>query len=243
MGDQATEKAIFEAFILAEPNFADEPIASWHQPKNDPPDILCITSTGRRIGVELADWVSESQISKAKGEEASQRSVADAIGAQPENKTANIYFAELCPKPRIRLSPVDKPVFRSEPFDLISHVDSQWGMRSEWHSPQGCWYTEFSAYPTLGRYLTKIVFSPRDWYEGMPPNGRRIKRTWPPGSDWLVFEESKGGAYSEHAMVGALLRVLCNKIKKYEKKPPTVSLDDFYLLVYYSLRIRIQHAR
>jgi hypothetical protein len=225
MGDRATERAIFDAFIRIEPNFADESIASWQQPKDDPPDVLCTTATGRQIGVELADWVNEAQITKAKGEESSQKALANAIGAQPENNTANIYFAQLYSKPRIRVSAVDQSSFRSEIFDLVSSVDSQWQKHPEWQSHQGYWHTDFSVYPTLAKHLTKIVFHSRDWYQGVPPNGRRIKRKWSPGHDWLVSEDPRGGPYSEQAMVHALLRVLCKKIEKYEKKPPAVPLN------------------
>ncbi len=51
---------IFGAFLRANPEFAGEVIAKWEQPNDDPPDVLCTASSGRRIGVELGDiaWYS-----------------------------------------------------------------------------------------------------------------------------------------------------------------------------------------
>jgi hypothetical protein len=59
MGDPASEKIIFDAFLRIQPDFADEAITSWEQTKADPPDVLCVTRSGRRIGVELAEWLNE----------------------------------------------------------------------------------------------------------------------------------------------------------------------------------------
>lgn len=62
------EREIFKAFLKVKPDFAGEPIREWYHvsewygvkeiqrpapPDHDRPDIICVTESGRRIGVEL----------------------------------------------------------------------------------------------------------------------------------------------------------------------------------------------
>src|SRR6266404_8814583 len=66
------EKAIFMSFLRGSPNFADEPIKEWDvvdewyakrglvappHPFDKRPDIIAITQSGNRIGIELKSWV------------------------------------------------------------------------------------------------------------------------------------------------------------------------------------------
>jgi hypothetical protein len=233
MGDRNAEKIIFEAFLGSKPDFAGEAIGSWEQPDQDPPDILCLTASGRRIGVELGEWLNEEQIREAKGSEAIQDSILTAIGPQPTNDTENIYFAWLHPRPKARVKPADVPAFRSEILDLVREVDTRWESEPFWQSPQGCQYQEFAAYPAVGKYLRYVRFFPRLHYVGWPPQGQMEKRTWPEKCDWLIFP-ARGGAYSKEPMVNALLSIITKKIEKYEAKPPTVPLDEFHLLIHYN---------
>jgi len=92
MSDRAGERILFELFLKTNPNFAEEPIREWTQPGQDPPDILCLTSSGRRIGVELGEWLNQRQMTEAKGREAIQDSILAAIGRQPDNGLENIYY-------------------------------------------------------------------------------------------------------------------------------------------------------
>ena len=140
MGDRQSEKVIFEAFLRVNSGFAGEAIAMFEQPDDDPPDVLCTTSSGRRVGVELGEWLNEDQIHDAKGSEAIQRSILQAIGPQPPNDTENIYFAWLHPKPKARVKPADAQLFRTELFRLVGDVDARWDQEDDWQSPQGCRY-------------------------------------------------------------------------------------------------------
>src|SRR6266481_8254976 len=75
------EKLIFDSFLKACPNFASEPIEQWdvveewyakralepsHQPFDKRPDVIAITTSGRKIGVELKSWVNRDQITEAR---------------------------------------------------------------------------------------------------------------------------------------------------------------------------------
>lgn len=231
MGDPASEKLIFNAFLRVAPDFAEESIASWEQPTADPPDVLCITKSGGKVGVELAAWLHEVQISSEKKREAREVSILDAIGPQPNNNTANIYNANLYAK-LSRVVVGDQTAFRAELFDLIQWANLRWQTLPSHQSLQGYWHTDFSSYPTLVKYLSKIEFYPRDWYEGRPPDGKRVMHSWPNGNDWLGFR-APGGFFSEQDMLNALLRVLCKKIEKYKNKPPSFPMDEFNLLVHY----------
>lgn len=233
MGDRTAEKNIFESFLRIKPDFADELLRNWSQPPSDPPDVMCTTVSGKTIGVELGEWLNEDQMRDAKGREALQNSISKAIGKQPDNEFENIYFAWLHPRPKARVKPADASAFREEIFDLAQEVDGGWDKEPDWQSPQGCSFTDFARYPTVGKYLQSIRFFPRRHYEGWPPQGRVVKRKWPSGSDWLTFP-FPGGAYSEDPMVEALCSILGKKIEKYEVKPPQVHMDNFYLLIHYN---------
>ena len=78
------EKLIFESFLKTCPDFADEPIDRWDgveewyakraltppsHPYDKRPDIICVTSSGKKIGVELKSWVNREQITEARKQE------------------------------------------------------------------------------------------------------------------------------------------------------------------------------
>jgi hypothetical protein len=233
MSDRIAEKNVFESFLRAKPDFAGELLRNWIQPTQDPPDILCTTTSGRRIGVELGEWLNEDQIRGAKGREAIQESVLKAIGTQPDNNFENIYFAFLHSRPKARVKPVDIPSFRHEILKLARDVDHRWDEEPDWQSPQGCFFEDFTQYPTVGTYIQLVRFFPRRHYEGWSLRGQEVKRTWPAGCDWLVFP-MRGGAYSSDAMVDAMRSIIAKKIEKYEAKPPQQRMDDFYLLIHYN---------
>jgi hypothetical protein len=233
MGDRIIEHGIFEAFLRLKPDFAGESICHWHQPVQDPPDILCITVSGRRVGVELGEWLNEIQIRDTKTSEMFEDSIRRAIGQQPDNECQNIYFAWIHPRPRARVRPSDVPRFRREIFELIRDVNAKWEKEPTWQSPQGCIFQDFEQYATVGKYLQAITFFPRRQYEGWPPNDRVVNRSWPKGCDWLTFP-LRGGAYSPDPMLEALGAILAKKIEKYQTKPPQCSMDEFQLLIYYN---------
>ena len=233
MGDRAAEKMLFELFLKARPDFAGESIREWSQPAQDPPDVLCSTESGKRIGVELGEWLNEDQMTEAKVREAIEQSILAAIGTQPVNQLKNIYFAWMIPRPRARVRPEDVTPFRAEIFALADDVDQRWRQEHDWWDPQGFYFTDFTKFPMVGKYLEGITFFPRLQYAGWPPNGQMKLRKWPPGCDWLVFRPA-GGAYNERSSVAALLDIIQKKFVKYQQTPPKVQMDGFCLLVHYN---------
>jgi hypothetical protein len=114
--------------------------------------------------------------------------------------------------------------FRAELLKLVEEVDGRWDGEEEWQSPQRCWWTDFSRYPTLAKYLSQVRFFPRSRFGGSSSNKG--------GQGWLTFP-CRGGAYSERSMVEALLARLSGKIQKHAARP--VGLNEFHLLVHYDL--------
>ena len=224
MGDPVAEKAVFAAFLAAAPEFAGEPVATWLQPKQDPPDVLCTTAGGRQVGLELTQWLDEGQITAAKREESIEDSIRRAIQPDPPNDTEHIHFAQLLTLPNARMKQADAKAFRTELLQLIDHVDQRWEAEPFWQSTQGCLWDDFSRYPTVGKYLSRVHFFPRSRFRNWTSTkGSR---------HWLLFLP-RGGPYSEHAMVAALKNRLSDKIQKYAARPG--GLDEFDLLVHYDL--------
>lgn len=146
------------------------------------------------------------------------------IRPEPPNNTEHIHFAWLLTLPKARIRPADAAMFRAELLQLVEEVDSRWDAEPDWQSPQGCWWTDFSRYPTLGKYLSQVRFFPR--------SGFRTSSSTKGGQHWLTFP-MRGGAYSEDSMVAALQARLAGKIQKYAARP--AGLDEFHLLVHYDL--------
>src|SRR5882672_5202966 len=92
MTKREKEKAIFEAFIEVCPTFAGESIKHWRQPTDESefPDVICISTSNKRIGVELVEWLHQEQTRDTKDMGRVQESILKAIGEQGVNKTDNI---------------------------------------------------------------------------------------------------------------------------------------------------------
>ena len=95
------EAAVFDAFLRTEPLFAGEEVSSWLQPDQDPPDVLCRTSGGKLIGVELKTWANEGQIADARAEERRRDAILAALAPLPPNTTQNIAFSWLGLRPSV----------------------------------------------------------------------------------------------------------------------------------------------
>lgn len=212
------ERAIFEAFLNAEPQFSGETLRDWCLPENPDefPDVVCKTSSGRRIGVELGEWLNEEEMREAKGMERIQSSILLAIGDQGTNTTDNILFLWLRPRAKARIKPNDIPLFRKQLFSFIAEVDRQWPSEPSWHNPPGrdVPTEKLSDFAILQKYLGSIRFFPRMKYEGWPPNGKFVKKTWPIGQDWIVFP-CRGGSFDQNSMLQPLFELVARKKERY----------------------------
>src|SRR4051794_27041976 len=83
------ERALFKTFLALEPEFAGEPLADWQQPEDekDFPDIKGTSVSGRKIGVEIGEWLNEDEMRAAKRKERTEAEFLAAIGDQGVNPT------------------------------------------------------------------------------------------------------------------------------------------------------------
>jgi hypothetical protein len=235
MSKREYERAIFEAFLRVAPDFAGEKIVEWKQPEDerDFPDVVCICASGRRVGVELGEWLHEDQIRAAKGRERIQKTILRAVGEQGDNQTRNIYAVYLFPKPKAHIKPADAASFRSQLFRYIEETDQRWPNERFWQSPQRYRASneELAGHSVLQRYLNAVHFDPSERYEGRLPNGRRVKRHWPAGQDWIRFLP-RGGSFSHDPMFQALVELLLEKKEHYGGSG--TGFDHLCLIIYYN---------
>lgn len=226
---RAHERAIFEAFLRVEPAFAGERLAKWWQPEDEKafPDIEGTALSGRRIGVELGEWLNEKEMQAAKGKERLEESILEAIGDQGPNATAHIYRVWLHPKPKARIRPADVAAFRKELFSCIQASDERWPQERFWHSPQGHQLVndELSPYPVLAKYMSAVKLFPKQQFQDDEI------REWPAGIDWIGFP-SRGGPFSHETMLEPLRKLVSDKISHYAADG--LGFDDLSLVVPYN---------
>ncbi|MDT4896416.1 MAG: hypothetical protein QOH25_1493 [Acidobacteriota bacterium] len=247
MGNEKSEKLIFEAFLKASPDFAGEPIREWFSinewyaatgiarpdpPDHERPDIVCVTDSGRRIGVELKGWIHQEQIGDAKLQERIEESLLQAIGKQPANRYRFIRKLWLSPKLGSRMRSQDVDEFRDQLFKLIEEADRAWAEKPAWDVELTDHCNDFSSYPMLGKYLNGIRFFP---YRPL----KKFDEHEEAGSaafvvDWIGFP-ARGGAFAPEEMLEPL-RELLDRIKndeRYRDLCVKVGLEEIDLLVHY----------
>lgn len=234
MNKREHEKAIFSAFLRVEPRFSGEEIIDWEQPEDEKefPDVICVSESGLKVGVELGEWLNEDEIRHAKGMDRIQSSILAAIGEQGENNTDNILFVWLVPKSKPRIKPSDAQAFRNQLLECIRNHDERWPMERFWHSPQGHAVSgaELMSYPVVAKYIDEVQMFPNKLFRGWPPDGQVVKKKWWAGQDWILFP-ARGGAYSEQTMLQPLLELLAKKKEHYGTGS---GFDHLSLVVYYN---------
>jgi hypothetical protein len=228
------EKLIFESFLKAYPDFAGEPIEEWdvvddwyakraHAPPPHPydkrPDIIAVTASGKRIGVELKSWVNRDQITEARKQERIRENIRKAIGEQPRNETQHIGYVWLYEK-QLRFDARDATQFREQMFGLIEQIDNAWPQRPDWDQQLENVH-DFTRFPLLEKYLHSAEFHARPRFP----------------IHWIQFP-TRGGAYSPNDMLGTLSgSLLAHKNdERYKDLRTRVGLDEVYLLVHYDFK-------
>ncbi len=196
-----TERQIFEAFCAVHPNFAGRALKDCRRGAN-PPDFLCHDFSGNRIGVELTEWVNESQIASQKPRQQLYSAYLRIISSERECPPCNIENVTLELKSRTRPRASRATVFRRELFDCIQQVDRNWDASRGSRARE---QFEFPNYPSLCECVAWIEYWP---YWPCSPSDRAT------GVQWIRFP-ARGGFYSSQLMVEALLENLRKKIAKY----------------------------
>jgi len=229
------EKLIFESFLRVFPDFAGEPIKEWNvvsewyakhalatpaKPYDERPDIIALTTSGKRIGVELKSWVNREQIAEARREERIRENILNAIGKpQPRNETKHIGHVWISAK-QVRFDARHAADFRHKMFALIEQVDNDWSKKPDWDQDLERVH-EFNGSPVLEKYLHSVEFHARPRF---PVN-------------WIHFP-TRGGFYSPNDMLETLRNaLLAHKTdERYKDLRKHVGLDEVYLLAHYDFK-------
>lgn len=105
-------------------------------------------------------------------------------------------------------------------WGLVEETERRWPAERFWQTPQGRHVAAFDAYPTLGKYLSRIVF------ESLVVAGARREK-WTPEVPW-IFVEPPGGAYRPETALAALAEILHAKIGHYGGLAKPVRLLVYY---------------
>jgi len=230
------ERLVFESFLRTCPDFAGEPIAEWDvvedwyakralappaKPYNERPDIIALTTSGKKIGVELKSWVNREQIAEARRQEKIQDKIVRAIGEQRPNETQHIGYVWLSAK-ATTFDARDADQLREQISRLISQVDNNWPQE---HGLRECSHEviDFTSFPVLGKYLQSVQAEPAI-------RGRSE-------INWIDFRPP-GGSYSPKAMLDTLRgSLVAHKTdERYKDLKNHVDLDEVYLLVHYDFK-------
>ena len=231
------EKFIFESFLRACPEFAGDPIREWDvvdkwyanralspplEPFDKRPDIIALTTSGKKIGIELKSWVNQEQIAEARERERIQDDILKAIGKQPPNQTQNIGYVWLSPK-HVRFDVRDAADFRDQLFRLIARVDNDWSRKPGFEQTCSGDVDRFEEFPLLKKYLHRIRFRPATRSRGTVR--------------WIRFPDA-----SRHYSPAEMLETLESSLlshrhdERYKDLRAQAGLDEVYLLIHYDFK-------
>jgi hypothetical protein len=231
------EKLIFDSFLRVFPDFAGESIKEWYvvdewyakrglvapaKPYDERPDIIVLTTSGKKIGIELKSWVNRDQIAEARKQERIQDNILKAIGEQPPNETQHIGYIWLSAR-QVRFDQRDAAQFRQQMLALIEQVDKSWSQKPDWEKNSWQDIGDFAGFPILEKYLNSARFH--------PATRNRLKIRW-------IRFPSPGGFYSPHEMRQVLTSSLAahKNDERYKDLRTRVGLDEVYLLVHYDFK-------
>lgn len=202
-GKREHEHTLFKAFVELEPEFAGEALADWHQPKQENafPDIVGTTVSGRRVGVELGEWINQDEMQAAKAKEQREEEFLAAVGDQGTNTTQHIQFVWLHPKAKARIAPVDASEFREQLFGFIHDCDRRWPGERFWRVGHRAAGDELAPYPKLARYLDAITLWPSEGEGQFTTN-------------WITFP-MPCGSFDRETMWAPLRKLVADKIGHY----------------------------
>lgn len=231
------ERLIFESFLRVCPEFAGEPIKEWDvvdkwyanravapppKPFDKRPDIIGLTASGKKIGIELKSWVNQEQIAEARHRERIQDDILGAIGKQPPNQTQHIGYVWLLPK-QVRFDAREATDFRDQLFRLIAKVDDDWPRKPGPELSCSGDVDRFDESPVLKKYLHRIRFRPATRSRGTVR--------------WIRFPDA-GRHYSPAEMLETLeSSVLSHRHdQRYKDLRNQAGLDEVYLLIHYDFK-------
>jgi hypothetical protein len=213
------ERRIFAGFVQLLQEFSGEPLAGWDQPEqeNDFPDIIGETVSGRRIGVELGEWLNAKEMAAAMTKERREECINAAIGQQGDNPTTHIKYLWLHPKGHVHAK--DYAQFREQLFDIIRASDERWPNEPYWQRGTLLSADDLKAYPVLAKYL-----------DGIRLFAKTPGREWPTPDWWILFPAG-GGFFNKDTMLNPLKQLIASKTAHYGQS--NTGFTHLSLLLYY----------
>ncbi len=230
------EAAIFASFLRACPNFAGEPLKEWDvvdewytkralNPPSHPfdkrPDVIAITESGRRIGIELKSWINQEQIAAARKAEGIQENIRKAIGEQGPNETLHIGQVWLSAK-HLRFNEEDASHFREQLFALIEQADKNWSQKLARDQDYRQDVSDFTSFPVLEKYLLSARLHSRKRHRSR---------------NWITFPYPTS-FFSPNTMRDTLRKTLLahKSDERYRNLKEHVGLHESYLLIHYDFK-------
>lgn len=216
---KSEERVLFETFIAVHPEFLE--CKSWAE-GSEPPDVIITDNSGRRVGVELTEWLIESQTGTSIRHEEQKYERLNALDTENHAPAKNFAYVQLWFRHDTRFSERHRERFRHEFYDLIAHVDRVW--EQEMQDTQKIW-NDFTSYPALGREIYFMRFDDKASFRPTP------------GTRWALGTP-RGGAYAPRDSTMALLETTKKKRAKanYTGVKEQHGLAEFVLLVHYGVR-------
>lgn len=227
------EKLIFASFLKAYPEIASEitkwdVVEEWYAkralsppaPFDKRPDILAVTKSGKKIGVELKSWVNREQIAAARKQERIRENILGALGTLPPNPTQHIGYVTLYPK-KVRFEARHAEDFREQVFTWVEEVDKKWTQERDSQRNSSENILDFPGYPLLEKYLKRIEVK----------SATRHNHHW-------IRTPTPASHYSPNTMRETLKRALLTHRddERYKDLRKQIGLDEVYLLVHYDFK-------
>lgn len=156
------EELLFKAFFKIRPDFAGQKIVKWSITSKgcDPPDIICTTDSGPRVGVEIGQWAPQNEMAAGKLRDQINQKVLEAIGRQPIKRPEHFWLVGFHPKAKSHLEDRKYKAFRDALFRAIEQMDRDWPTIRHHGKP----YTvrDLENFAPLDKYLDALTFCPPD---------------------------------------------------------------------------------
>jgi hypothetical protein len=183
---------------------------------------------GEKFGLELVEWLSESQTTVSVSNQASRMSILETINSENADCPSPLVRVLICDRLNVPFQKHDRGKYVREIYRLTADYALRW----EPDQPIPMWpVRDLSPYPTLARYCHCVtLYGPP--YPVTAPSGDALYGL---GKRWIDFEVV-GGVYDPQWSVDALLSRISSKTRKYRNIHRTQNLDHFALLAHYGIR-------
>jgi hypothetical protein len=215
-----TERELFTTLIAMHPNFLEA--QKWEEGP-DPPDVIVTDRSGRRIGVELTEWLIPEQTTHSITLQQHEMNWRRSLDTEHHARPKNFGLVQITFRDDTRYVKRDEAAFQREFYSLIEDIDKRW--EEEFGgTPQKLW-NDFSKYPTLGQHVQAIWFYDHPRMQGVA------------GATGWVTSEARGGAYDPKWASEALHARIAEKINKqnYTSLKSEQNLSELVLVVHYGI--------